>query len=164
MNTDKKNLWISDETSNLDAGFAEVEQQTQRQPCSLEIVDALGIVGVFQRFDCLQFDHNGLLDEQINRILPYYDGVIVHNNPVLLHYHQSSLAQFMGERVFINLLQKPGTQCIADPKCAPYDALRYPIYPKCICVHLCSSVVDDTCGAPFATGANKTAPICTTNR
>jgi hypothetical protein len=60
----------------------------------------------------------------------------MNSNRLLLQDRQASLAQFMAQGIFINLLRETGTQPIHDPKCAADDDPRKPIHPRNIGVHL----------------------------
>jgi hypothetical protein len=132
-------LKTADYSLDLDARLAEIEQQAQMQPGCRQVIDALGHVRFVQRANRFQFNHDGILDQQVGHVLARDDTVVMNRNPLLLQDCQPSLAQFMGQRVFVNLLRETGTKLIHHPECAADNDPRKPIHPRNIGVNLRTS-------------------------
>ena len=146
-------------TLDLEAGLAEVEQQTEPQAGHREVVDALGGVSAVQRLNRFQFDDDSLLDQQIDRVLPDDNAVVVNLNPVLLRDSKTGLAELVGQCVLVNLLEKSGSERINDLECATDNLLRQSIGPDFICVHLRASAVEIPYGAACDSGLAGSRPI-----
>ena len=132
-------LKTADYSLDLDARLPEIEQQAQVQPGCRQVIDALGHVRFVERANRFQFNHDGIVDQQVGYVLAGDDTVIMDGNRLLLQDHQASLAQFMRQGIFINLLRKTGTEPIHDPKRAADNHPRKPIHRNTIGVHLRTS-------------------------
>ena len=89
-------LKIADYSLDFDAGLAKIEQQTQVQAGCLQIIDALGHVRFVERANRFQFNHDGIVSQQVGYVLAGDDTVVMDSNRLLLQDRQASFAQFMG--------------------------------------------------------------------
>jgi len=132
-------LKTSNYSLDLNARLPEIEQQAQVQSGCLQVIDALGHVRFVERANRFQFNHDGILDQQVSHILARDDTVVMNRNPLLLQNRQPGLAQFMGQGIFINLLRKTSTEPIHNPKRATDNHSRKPIHTGTIGVNLRTS-------------------------
>ncbi len=65
-------------------GLAEVEEKAYGEAGGFEVIDALGHVDGVERFGGLEFDQDGVLDEDIRREIADYFAVVEDVNGVLL--------------------------------------------------------------------------------
>jgi hypothetical protein len=72
------------ESMDFDAGFANIEQQTQAQATRLEVIDALRVVCAFQRLHGFQFNDHGALNQHVSELLPDDDVVVPDRDCMLL--------------------------------------------------------------------------------
>jgi hypothetical protein len=124
---------------DLNPRLTEIEQQAQVQRCCRQIVDALRHVRLIECANRFQFNQDSIVHQQVGYILAGHDTVVINSNRLLLQDRQPSLTQFMAQGIFINLLDKTGTQPIHDPQCAADDDPRKPIHPRNIGVNLRAS-------------------------
>jgi hypothetical protein len=120
---------------DFEARPAEVQQQTQMKASRFQVVYALRGV---RRVECLagfQLDDDCFLNHQIGDIVSDDNAVVVNRDTLLLRDRKPRFAQFMGQGVLVNLLQKPSAKRIQHVKCATNDTLRQRIGPDLICVH-----------------------------
>ena len=80
------------DSSDLDAGSAEVEQQAERQARYSEIVKALRQMHVVNTSRMLQFYEYERLNEQVGYILADDNSIVSGDHGVLLNYGESCFA------------------------------------------------------------------------
>jgi len=83
----------------------------------------LSAVNRIQRRNGFQFDQNRLLHQKIGCVSPHNDVIKVDRDAMLLLDRQAGLAQFLGQRILIDLLKKTDAQRIRNDKRAPDDFL-----------------------------------------
>jgi hypothetical protein len=64
------------DSMDFDAGFANIEQQTQAQTTRLEVIDALRVVYAIQRRHGFQFNDPGGLNQHVSEVLSDDDVVV----------------------------------------------------------------------------------------
>jgi hypothetical protein len=88
---------------NLQSRVAEIQQQTNLEPCRLQVIQALCAMNPIQRLDRFQFDDQDILDHQIRDINADHHSIIEHLNRPLLPDVQTGLTKLMRQRVLIDL-------------------------------------------------------------
>ena len=78
-------------------------------------------MGVIKGFNRFELNQHAVFDDQVRHVISYSDSVISHWHRVLLLHSQASLSELVSEGVFVNLLQKPRPQSVADRVCATDD-------------------------------------------
>ena len=98
---------------------------------------------VIQCFGGFQFDQKRFLDHQIDDVFANRHAIVNDGKPMLLRDGQSSLAQLMGQGIFVDFLQKPGSERLstvnAQPMTRPDRALSRSSSAclACICFSIC---------------------------
>jgi hypothetical protein len=75
-----------------------------------------------QRLYRLNFDDNNIFDQQVGDEIPNHNVLISNFLPVLLDNFETDIAQFNDQRVFVNFLDEPHSERIADLMNATYDS------------------------------------------
>ncbi len=69
---------------------------------------------VIKSLDRFYLNNDTTLDQQVGNKISNQDILVPNFDPVLLSDLKANLPELDSQRVFINLLKKPGAQCIAD--------------------------------------------------
>jgi hypothetical protein len=85
--------------------------------------------------DDFQFDDNGVLDEEVGDVFAADDVLVANGHALLLRDVEAEQAQFSGEGVFADFLQKSGSERIGDFGRGTDDALGQRVQPLAILVH-----------------------------
>ena len=80
---------------------------------------------VIQCLHRFQLHDNRLFNQKIRAITPDNDSVIPNFNATLPLNYEASLSKFMGQRVLVNLLQKPAAKTIRNRKRTPNNLPGY---------------------------------------
>jgi hypothetical protein len=120
---------------NLQTRFAEIQEQAELETGCLEVVQALRMVRFLKRPGDLQFDYEPIFNQHVGEILANDDAVVTDPDRVLLGNTQTSLPNFVRQRVLIDLLKESGTQRVEHGKRTANDGPRQSINFILICVH-----------------------------
>jgi hypothetical protein len=122
---------------DLQTRVAEVDQSAELQACCLEIVDALQAMRLVQCVDGFEFGQNCIFGQQVYEIIGDHRPVVCGSSNTLLGNGESCLTQFMRRRIFIDLFQKPGPECIEHIEGAADDNSGQRVQLVCVLrVHL----------------------------
>jgi hypothetical protein len=131
-------LKTADYSLDLDARLAEIEQQAQVQPGCRQVIDALGMCALSSArtaFSSTTMVSSTSKSVNYRRLRYRRNG----QQSLAAARPPASLAQFMGQGIFINLLRETGTEPIHDPKRAADNHPRKATHPGNIGVHLLTS-------------------------
>ena len=131
---------VLDDAPDLDARRAEVDQQAERFAGGTQVVDALRAVRAVERSHGLQFDEDGIRDQQIDEVFADNGGLVADGDRSLLFDAKTRGTQFQCQRNFEYLFQKPTVQRVGHREREADDPLGYCVPLGPIRGHLCPSV------------------------
>jgi len=71
-------------------------------------------MNVIKFFDCLEFDQKDAFDQKVGRIFSYGNAIVEDRDSMPLFGPDACLAEFMGQGILIDLLQKSASKRVAD--------------------------------------------------
>ena len=91
------------------------------QARGFQIIQALRAMNLFDRFGCLQFDEDDVLDEGVSHIVHDHNPAVSNDHAMLLRDGDSSLAKLVQQSVFIDFLRESGSQRVEHRQGAAND-------------------------------------------
>jgi hypothetical protein len=120
---------------DLDARVAKIQKQAKPQSCRLQIIHTLGGMDPLQRPSNVQFNQDGILNQQIGGKTPDHPSFVMDRDIKLLPNLQSRIPQSERKTVLLDVLGEPGTKPIGNRECRPNDRFGQPVTVPFISVH-----------------------------